>query len=84
VAEVTGSLDAARAEHQQARARELAKLEAVRQVTAKARKQDRKGGGQSQRSEHRDEGPYKASFEERGIGLANHVVSPSAGDGTDE
>jgi hypothetical protein len=66
VAEVTRSLEAERAEHQQARARELATVETARQAAAKARKLDRIGVTQGRRSEHRNDGPYQASFEERG------------------
>jgi hypothetical protein len=45
VAAVTRALQAARDEYQQARARELVNFGNERQEAAKARKQDRKGGG---------------------------------------
>jgi hypothetical protein len=73
VAEVTRSLQTARAEHQQDRAREIATVEAARLAAAKARKQDRNGGAQGRRSDHRNDVPYEASFAERGVGLADDL-----------
>jgi hypothetical protein len=65
VAEVTRSLQAARAEYQQARARDLAMLEAARRAAAKAKKHDRRGGAQGRPLEQGTELPYQAGFVER-------------------
>lgn len=81
VAEVTQALQAARAEHQQARARELALSEVTRRAATKAKQ--RANHATSERGEPENGRPYPASLEERAPWRPDRG-SPGGAKGADE